>query len=252
MSDGRIPLLVLNREHDVLCQRGSKGLEPASFICAANEPRESGLRSFIAKKLSVSSIRIMGWSEIAGKGICPAVIVLDENFLPPKGLEFVTLKKILKENQDSFELYTKIILQGFVPESREIVAWPMGENELDGALLSSMIARGLKLGSSSLLLEYGKDQDLLPRESGISVIIDWESQPICVIQTEKVYITPFGKVTSEQARADALGDGSLSYWQDVHWELFEGICSDAGEEMGDDLDVVCERFVCLKTLIPVS
>lgn len=252
MSDGRIPLLVINREHEVLCQRGSKGLELASFISSNVEARESGLRSFLAKKLAVSSVRIFGWSEQNQFGLCPAIMVLDDGYSAPKGLDFYPLKKALSEVDLAFALYTKIILQGFTPESREIIAWPLGDNELDGALLSSLVARGLKSGSSSLLLEYGKDQDLLPRESQISVLIDWDSNPICVIKTGQVYITPFAKVSSEQAKADAIGDGSLSFWQDVHWELFEGVCSELGEEMGDDLDVVCERFTCLKSFIPIQ
>jgi uncharacterized protein YhfF len=249
MSDGKIPLLVLNLEHVVLFVKGSKVGELVSFMGSREEPRELSIRNFLTKKLGVGQIRLLGMHDLAGRGLTAALMVLDDGFEAPKGMEFVELGKALNSSPDSFSLYSSVVLKGFVPPSKDIIAWPLGENELDGSLLGSMVARGVKTGSSSLLIEYQKNQDLLPKESQVSVILDWESHPLCVIQTEKVSIVPFGSVSEHQAKADAFGDGSLTYWQDVHWDLFESICKEEGEEMGDDLDVVCERFVCLKSLV---
>ncbi len=249
MSDGKIPLLVLNLDHEVLCVKGSKMGELVSFIGSREEAREMSIRSFLTKKLGVSQIRFLGMHELQDRGLTAALMILDDGYLAPKGMEFLELSKALTSSQEAFTLYSAIVLKGFVPPTKDIIAWPLGENELDGSLLGSMVARGIKTGSSSLLIEYQKNQELLPKENQVSVILDWESHALCVIQTQKVSIVPFGSVTEQQAKADAFGDGTLSYWQDVHWDLFDSICHDEGEEMGDDLDVVCERFVCIKSLI---
>ncbi|MEI8025625.1 MAG: ASCH domain-containing protein [Pseudomonadota bacterium] len=249
MSDGKIPLLVLNLDHEVLCVKGSKMGELVSFIGSREEAREMSIRNFLTKKLTVSQIRFLGMHDLPDRGLTAALMVLDEGYVAPKGMEFLELAKALTNSQEAFTLYSAIVLKGFVPPSKDIISWPLGENELDGSLLGSMVARGIKTGSSSLLIEYQKNQELLPKENQVSVILDWESHALCVIQTQKVAIVPFGSVTEQQAKADAFGDGTLSYWQDVHWDLFDSICQDEGEEMGDDLDVVCERFLCIKSLI---
>ena len=248
MSHNTSRLLILNADHEILFSKGAT-TELASFTVNANQPLEMSLRDYLVRKLGVSNIRYLGMAHLPEGGLSPAVLILDDDFSPPKGMIFIELANALKQSDQAYSIYCDVLLKGFVPPSRDLLAWPLGDNEIDGALLGGMAARGLKTGSSSLLIEYGKNQNLLPKDQQVSVIIDWESRPICVIQTEKVSIVPFAKVGDDQAKADALGDGSLSYWQDVHWELFTSICNENKEEMGDDMDVVCERFRCLKSLI---
>jgi len=248
MSQATSRLLILNADHEILFSKGST-TELVSFTVNTNQALEMSLRDYLVRKLGVGNIRFLGMANLPQSGLIPAVLLLDEEFTPPKGLVFLELADALKQSDLAFAAYCEVMLGGFIPSSRDLLAWPLGDNEIDGSLLGSMAARGLKTGSSSLLIEYGKNQSLLPKDQQVSVIIDWESRPICVIQTEKVSIVPFGKVGADQATADALGDGSLTYWQDVHWELFSAICAENKEEMGDDMDVVCERFRCLKSLI---
>ena len=102
-----------------------------------------------------------------------------------------------------------------------------------------------------LLVEYTKGDVTLPKADNESVIIDWSGRVICTIRTVDVKIVPFKDVDDSHAK-EMVGDGSLTYWQDVYWDLFDQVCKGFGDEADEEMDVVCESLRSLNHLYNIK
>ncbi len=108
--------------------------------------------------------------------------------------------------------------------------------------LGKLVVDGVKTGTASLAWEYNYDGEPLPRAGEHSIVLDGNGDPMCIIETTRVYIEPYNMVDEEQAYAEGEGDRSLDYWRDVHWNYFSRRCEVIGREPSEHMPVVCERF----------
>ena len=69
-----------------------------------------------------------------------------------------------------------------------------------------------------------------------------KNEAVCIIQTKKVYVTPFNKITKEHAYKEGEGDKSLEYWQKIHEDFFSNCLKEINLKFSDDMKVVCEEF----------
>lgn len=220
-----------------------KTMNLPTFMTSSPNVMEIDLREYISKKLKASLICYLG-SFQSGSDTCPVILIDEPDFLPPPKTWWVITEKFLADSQESDffrAAYTKILLKGHTLAGPFSV-WPMGENELDSAILGQMVACGKKTASTSLLVEYTKGDVVLPKKGNESVIIDWSGRVLCTIRTTDVKIESFGRVDESHAAKEMLGDGSLAYWQDVYWDLFDQICKGFNDEADEKMDIVCESF----------
>ncbi|MBU3806725.1 MAG: ASCH domain-containing protein, partial [Candidatus Fournierella pullistercoris] len=63
---------------------------------------------------------------------------------------------------------------------------------------------------------YELEQQPLPQIGKYDVILDSTGEAVCIIQTKKVYVTPFCDVTEEHAYKEGEGDRSLDFWRKTH------------------------------------
>ena len=99
---------------------------------------------------------------------------------------------------------------------------------------------------------YGVEGEDVPTAGGYDIILDGEGKAVCIIQTTKVYVTPFSQVTKEHAYKEGefrqggdLSDikaKSLIHWRQVHEDLFTIWLAEAGLSFSEDMLVVCEEF----------
>lgn len=127
-------------------------------------------------------------------------------------------------------------------------AWSFGDTDEMADELGKLVVDGTKTGTASLAWEYGYDESPLPRAGEHSIVLDGNGDPMCIIETTRVYIEPFNQVDEEQAYAEGEGDRSLQYWREAHWSYFSRRCEVIGREPGEYMPVVCERF---KVVYPV-
>jgi molybdopterin-guanine dinucleotide biosynthesis protein A/uncharacterized protein YhfF len=116
-------------------------------------------------------------------------------------------------------------------------AWGFGSDPAMATELGLLVRDGPKRATAGLRSEYGPDEPL-PEAGDLSVILDGEGAPLCVIRTTAVEIRPFGKVDEEFAWTEGEGDRSLAYWRTAHTEFF----ASQGVEVTDADEVVLERF----------
>lgn len=121
----------------------------------------------------------------------------------------------------------------------EYEAWAFGD---DGDHLADLVLRGIKSATCSALALYELDGEPLPEVGQYSVILDSRDQAVCIIQTTRVYQTPFRQITAEHAFREGEGDRSLAYWQKVHEAFFTVELQEAGLSFDRDLMLVCEEF----------
>lgn len=109
--------------------------------------------------------------------------------------------------------------------------------------LAKLTLDGAKTATASAYPLYAQEQEPIPEPGQYSVILDSREEAVCILQTTKVYVTPFSRVSEEQAWKEGEGDRSLRYWRKVHREFFTKELEEAGMSFTEEMDVVCEEFV---------
>lgn len=123
--------------------------------------------------------------------------------------------------------------------SEKFDAWQFG---CDADLLGRLVLEGKKTATASAKIFYDIEKEELPKVGAYSIILDSQNQPLCIIETCKVYVTPFNQVSSEQAYKEGEGDRSINYWRKVHRAFFTNELKTINLEFKDNMEVVCEEF----------
>ncbi len=108
--------------------------------------------------------------------------------------------------------------------------------------LGELTARGIKTASCSALWGWEAEGKPIPHEGLITVVLDGQGEPLCIIETTEVTIRKYNEVDSEFAQAEGEGDFSLEYWREAHRNFFSRVLPKFGKEFSEDMPLVCERF----------
>ena len=123
--------------------------------------------------------------------------------------------------------------------------WAFGHPSLPdlGTELALLVRDGPKRATAGLLSDFegGTDTTPMPAPGDLSVIIDGEGSPVCVIRTTEVQTRPFGDVDEQFAWDEGEGDRTLQWWREAHIGFFER----QGITIDDGTPVVLERFELL-------
>jgi uncharacterized protein YhfF len=120
-------------------------------------------------------------------------------------------------------------------------AWGFGDTPGMATRLGLLVRDGPKRATASLVSDYPPGGEPMPAAGDLSVIIDGDGQPLCVIETTSVDIRPFSQVDEAFAWDEGEGDRTLRDWKDGHREFFAGL----GIALTDDTEMVLERFTLL-------
>lgn len=123
------------------------------------------------------------------------------------------------------------------PES--VAAWQFGGNP---NYLAKLVVDGIKTATCSGHLFYELENEPIPQIGDYSIILNSEDQPVAIIKTVEVTLSPMNEVPEEFAIAEGEGDRSYQYWWDVHEEFFKEELQAIGREFTKDMLLVCERF----------
>ena len=121
-------------------------------------------------------------------------------------------------------------------------AWAFGDDPKMADDLGRMVADGIKTSTCSLLWEYDRNDEALPEEGDLSIILDGSGQPLCLVESTEVRIRAYDDVDARFAYDEGEGDRSLSYWRDAHWRFFGRVCRALGRTPSHTMPLVCERF----------
>lgn len=148
-------------------------------------------------------------------------------------------------NTTAIKAFWEAFLDTFPAEEKPTqgyTAWHFCNTEELANRLGDLVLRGTKTATSSLVWTYEAENEALPKAEDLSVIINWNSDPLCIIETTEAEVKPFNTVDAAFAYDEGEGDRSLAYWRSVHWEFFAKECKAIGREASETMPVVCERF----------
>ena len=98
---------------------------------------------------------------------------------------------------------------------------------------------GQKTVTSSPFCLYAVSQ---AKENELSVILESKGSSVCIIETTKVVVLPFKQVSVDHACKEGEGDRGLTYWQELHEDLFSNWLEEVGLHFSQDSLVVLEEF----------
>ena len=108
--------------------------------------------------------------------------------------------------------------------------------------LGNLIVRNIKTATSSALWEWEAEGRPIPQAGNLTVVLDGQGQPLCIIETTEVTVRQFNEVSSDFALAEGEGDFSLDYWREAHRNFFSRTLPKIGREFSEEMPLVCERF----------
>ena len=149
----------------------------------------------------------------------------------------------MKSPIDQFwDLYLQSFPQAGSPKKRYYEAFCFGNSECLADLCADLVVRRIKTTTSALLWEYEAKGKPLPRVGDLSIVTNWDREPICIIETIGVRTTPFKEVDEDFVCDYGEGDRSMSWWHKNMWEYYSEECRSLGRAPAPDMPVVCERF----------
>jgi uncharacterized protein YhfF len=108
--------------------------------------------------------------------------------------------------------------------------------------LVQLVLQGIKIATCGLVSSYEAEVEKLPEKGDLSIITDWEGQPLCIIETTHAAVIAFNEVGARHAFEEGEGDRSLDYWRRVHREVFTKECAALGKESTENMPLLCEQF----------
>jgi len=120
--------------------------------------------------------------------------------------------------------------------------WGFGDSPEMADELGALVKQGIKTATADLVWIIQYESRSVPKAGDYSIILDGAGDPLCIIQTTEVTITPYENVPAEFAYDEGEGDRSLDYWRQAHWSYFSRRCADIGRKPSLTMPVICERF----------
>ncbi|GAK84193.1 hypothetical protein JCM19238_1759 [Vibrio ponticus] len=105
-----------------------------------------------------------------------------------------------------------------------------------------LVAQGIKRASCSLKQGYDLDQEPLPKVGRLTVVLNWQQEPVCITRHTDVQICPFNQVTAEFAALEGEGDGSYQWWSKAHIKFFTQYAHEVGATFNENSELVLEKF----------
>ncbi|MFD2925296.1 ASCH domain-containing protein [Halobacillus naozhouensis] len=120
-----------------------------------------------------------------------------------------------------------------------VSAWQFGA---DPDYLAQLVIEGTKTATCSGYVFYELENEPLPTTEDYSIILNSVDQPVAIIKTVEVSLTPMNEVTEEFAIAEGEGDRTYQYWWDAHEKFFKDELNAIGRKFSEQMLLVCERF----------
>jgi uncharacterized protein YhfF len=125
---------------------------------------------------------------------------------------------------------------------KNYVAEAFGDGPALADELGGLIASGIKTGTCSALWDWEAEGNPIPEVGLISIVLDGQGHPLCIIETTEVTQRRFNQVDADFARSEGEGDLSLEYWRSAHTNFFSRTLPKIGRQFSADMPLVCERF----------
>ena len=108
--------------------------------------------------------------------------------------------------------------------------------------VGKLVRDGIKTTTSSLVWGLEHIGEPLPKVGDISLIVDGNGEPLCIITLTEVEIKPFNTVDEQFAFEYGEGDRTLAFWLSDNWDFHSRWCIEIGREASETMPIVFQRF----------
>lgn len=129
-----------------------------------------------------------------------------------------------------------------IPNLHNVPAEYFCADEYNANECARLINIGKKTASCGLKEAWDFDNEPYPQVGQLTIVTDWQQQPICIIQLKEVSIAKFNQVTPDFAKAEGEGDGSYDWWRQAHIEFFTTYAKTINSEFTEESELILERF----------
>jgi uncharacterized protein YhfF len=149
----------------------------------------------------------------------------------------------MNEKQQKFlDQYLSTLSQAEIDSIPQFLAEYFCADEYNANECARLINNKIKRASCSLKSAYDAENEPLPEVGRITVVLNWDNEPICIIRLTEVSISPFDKVTREFAESEGEGDGSYEWWREAHIDFFTKQAQEIDKTFDGNSELVLERF----------
>ena len=141
-----------------------------------------------------------------------------------------------------WQKFLSLLPPGSPYRAKDYTAEAWGDSPELADELGDLIVRGIKTATCSALWEWQAEGKPVPIKGLITVVLDGQGNPLCVVETTEVTHRKYNEVDDEFAQAEGEGDFSLDYWRQAHKNFFSRTLPKIGKEFTEDMPLVCERF----------
>jgi len=149
-------------------------------------------------------------------------------------------------NGTNIEEYWRAYLATLPPDSpmhnKKFIAERFGDTPELANCLGALITDGTKTATCSALWEWEAEGTPIPEVGTITIVLDGNDEPLCIIETTELKVQPYNKVAAQFAFEEGEGDRSLEYWRKAHWDYFTRTLAKIGKKPTIEMPLVCERF----------
>lgn len=147
-----------------------------------------------------------------------------------------------EKQQELLDQYLSTLSQDERDSIPQFLAEYFCADEYNANECARLIDNRIKRASCSLKAAYEVENEPLPEVGRITVVLNWDQEPVCIVKLTEVSIAPFNKVTREFAESEGEGDGSYEWWREAHIDFFSQYAKEVGKTFNESSELVLERF----------
>ncbi|MBE2896221.1 ASCH domain-containing protein [Pasteurellaceae bacterium HPA106] len=117
-----------------------------------------------------------------------------------------------------------------------------GLDDITANECAMLVNQGIKRATCSLKIAYDMANEPLPKVGRITVVLNWQQEPVCIIKLTEIHICSFDNITPEFAVLEGEGDGSYEWWKKAHIGFFSQYASRIGTTFSKRSEIVLEYF----------
>lgn len=144
-------------------------------------------------------------------------------------------------NEKIIKYWEEFCKKNNIPTITKYEAWSFGNTKETADELANLVNIGIKTATTSAYELYEAGEKI-PQVGEYNIILDGLDQPVCITQTQVVYIMPYNLISPEHAWHEGEGDRSYKYWKKVHDEFFYTEYKQCGKQFYEQAPMVCEVF----------
>lgn len=121
-------------------------------------------------------------------------------------------------------------------------AFHIGITNDDATEIADLVLRRIKTATGSLQWVYEAEGNSPPKPGDLSIVLDMDDRPVCIIETTEVRVIPYDEVDEAFAYDGGERGRTLASWRELYWGYILSECARINREPTEKTPLVCERF----------